>query len=255
MLEVTFLGIGEAFDENFTNTSILVRCGKKDSHVTLLLDCGFSAVQPFWREEPDAEKLDAVWISHFHGDHFLGVPALLVRYLEQGREKALTFLGQKGIDQIIRQVLDLAYPGVYERLPFPLKFLEIEPKKGIEAFGLRFLSAENGHSKRDLALRIEGDGTSIYYSGDGKPTAEAIALARGSVLIIQESFEMEIELLGHGTVKGAIEMARECGARHLALVHIKRERRPVVMAKLKTFQGSKDSLNIMVPEPGTKMVL
>ncbi len=255
MIEVVFLGVGEAFDENLPNTSVLVRCGEKNSRVTLLLDCGFTATQQFWREEPDRDRLDGVWISHFHGDHFFGVPALLVRFWLEGRTKALTFLGQEGIDQIIRKSLDLAYPGMYKKLTFPLRFLEVEPKKDIEAFGLHFKAAENGHSQRDLALRIEAKGTSIYYSGDGRPTAEGMALAKGSQLIIQESFEMETGSLGHGTVKGSIEMARKCGATHLALVHIKREVRSEVIAKLKTFQGLEESLNIMVPEPGTKVIL
>ena len=255
MVEVTFLGVGEAFDENLPNTSILVRCGESDSRVTLLLDCGFSAVQQLWKEEPDTEKLDGVWISHFHGDHFFGVPALLVRYWEEGRENPLTFLGQKGIEKTILEVLDLAYPGIHKRLTFPLKFIEIEPNKKVEAFGLHFLVAENGHSQRDLALRIETNGTSIYYSGDGQPTAETMALAQGSQLIIQESFDMEKELPGHGTVKGSIELARKCGAKHLALVHIKRQQRSEVMAKMRTLQGPDGSLNIMVPEPGTKVVL
>ncbi len=255
MIEVVFLGVGEAFDENLPNTSVLVRCGEENSRVTLLLDCGFTATQQFWREEPDGDRLDGVWISHFHGDHFFGVPALLVRFWQEGRTKALTFLGQKGIDQIIRKSLDLAYPGIYERLTFPLRFLEVEPKKEIEAFGLHFNAAENGHSQRDLALRIEANGTSIYYSGDGHPTSETMALARGSQLIIQESYEVETESPGHGTVKESIEMARKCGATHLALVHIKREVRSEVKAKLKTFQELEESLNIMVPEPGAKVIL
>jgi ribonuclease BN (tRNA processing enzyme) len=142
-----------------------------------------------------------------------------------------------------------------KKLTFPLRFLEVEPNKNIEAFGLHFKTAENGHSQRDLTLRIEAEGTSIYYSGDGRPTAEGIALANGSQLIILESFEMETGSMGHGTVKGSIEMARECGATHLALVHIKRKVRSEVIAKLKTFQELEESLNIMVPEPGTKVIL
>jgi ribonuclease BN (tRNA processing enzyme) len=254
-MEVVFLGVGEAFDENLPNTSVLVRCGENDSRVTLLLDCGFTAAQQFWREEPDRDNLDGVWVSHFHGDHFFGLPALLVRFWEEGREKALTFLGQKGIDQVVRKTLDLAYPGIYERLGFPLRFIEVNPHNDIEVFGLHFRSAETGHSQRDLALRIEGARASLYYSGDGRPTAEGLALAQGTQLIIQESFEMETETPAHGTVKGSIEMARECGATHLALVHIKREVRSEVLAKLKTFQSLEESLNIIIPEPGTRVIL
>jgi ribonuclease Z len=253
MFEVVFLGVGEAFDENLPNTSILVRYEDNHTQAAVLLDCGFTAAPQFWREEPDADRLDGVWISHFHGDHFFGLPALLVRFIEEGRKKELTILGQKGIDQLPKKALDLAYPHFYNKITFPLKFLEVEPQKEVEAFGLRFRTAENAHSERDLALRIEAGGTSIYYSGDGKPTAECMAIAKGSQLIIQESFEMEKEFHGHGTVVDSIEMAKKCGATHLALVHMKRQVRSEVISRVKTLQGLGKPLIVMVPEPGTRI--
>ena len=255
MFEVVFLGVGEAFDESLPNTSILVHYEDNNTKASLLLDCGFTATPQFWKEEPDANRLDGVWISHFHGDHFFGLPALLVRFIEEDRRKALTILGQKGIGQIFRKVLDLAYPHFYKKITFPLKFMEIEPQRDIEAFGLRFRTAENAHSERDLALRIEGGGKSIYYSGDGKPTAECMTIAKGSRLIIQESFEMEKEFHGHGTVVDSINMARNCGASHLALVHVKRQVRPDVISNVKTMQDLGKSLTVIVPEPGTKITL
>ena len=62
---MVFLGVGEAFDETLPNTSILVRCGLGASRVTVLLDCGFTAPPQFWRAEPSADALDAVWICTF----------------------------------------------------------------------------------------------------------------------------------------------------------------------------------------------
>jgi ribonuclease Z len=255
MFEVVFLGVGEAFDEKLPNTSILVRFEDNNTRATVLLDCGFTAAPQFWREESDPDRLDGVWISHFHGDHFFGLPALLVRFIEEGRKRALTILGQKGIDQLPRKVLDLAYPRFYKKINFPLKFLEIEPQNDIEAFGLRFRTAENAHSERNLALRIEAGGTSIYYSGDGNPTAECMAIAKGCQLIIQESFEMEKESHGHGTVVDSVNMAKNCGASHLALVHVKRHVRSKVISEVKTLWGSSKSLTVMIPEPGTRVTL
>ena len=70
MLEVVFLGVGEAFDESLPNTSILVRPVEESGPTTtLLLDCGFTAPPLFWREMPEPDALDGIWISHFHGDH------------------------------------------------------------------------------------------------------------------------------------------------------------------------------------------
>ncbi len=255
MIEVIFLGVGEAFDEELPNTSILIHYVEGTSPVTLLLDCGFTAPPQFWREELEVDKLDGIWISHFHGDHYFGLPALLVRFWEEGRSKVLTILGQKGIDSFTRKSLDLAYPGLYEKLEFPIRFLEVEPKKDVKIFGLTFQAADNSHSQRDLALRIEAHGKSIYYSGDGKATPESMALAKGSQLIIHEAFHIETEIPGHGSITGSIDMAKRCEASNLALVHIQRNVRRQVIDRMQQFTHMAGSLNVMVPEPGYRMTL
>ena len=255
MIEVVFLGVGEAFDEVLPNTSLLIRCGAETSPVTLLLDCGFTAPPQFWREEPAVDALDGIWISHFHGDHFLGLPALLVRFREEGRNKALTLIGQKGIESFTRKAVDLAYPGFYEKLTFPIRFAEVEPKTDVAIFDLTLQTAENAHSQRDLALRIDARGTSIYYSGDGKPTPESMALAEGSQLIIHEAFDLETEVPGHGTAIGSLNMAKRCKASHLALVHIQRNARRQVLEKKQQLTDLAGPVNVMVPEPGYRIML
>jgi len=255
MIEAIFLGVGEAFDEKLPNTSILIHCGAGSSLVTLLLDCGFTAPPQFWREEPEVDTLDGIWISHFHGDHSFGLPALLVRFQEERRTKVLTILGQKGIDSFALKSLDLAYPGFYKKIEFPIRFLEVEPEKDVEVFGLHFQSAANIHSQRDLALRIDAHEKSIYYSGDGKPTPDSMTLAMGSKLIIHEAFHMETELPGHGTITGSIEMAKRCEASNLALVHIQRDERSRVIDRAQQFNDLAGSLNVMIPEPGYRITL
>lgn len=255
MIEVVFLGVGEAFDETLPNTSILIRYARGPSSVELLLDCGFTAPPQFWKEEPAPNTLDGIWISHFHGDHALGLPPLLVRFWEEGRSKTLTLIGQRGIEPFTRRAVELAYPGFYQKLTFPIEFVEVEPPGEVAIYDLTFRTAENAHSQRDLALRVDAQGTSIYYSGDGKPTPESTALAQGSQLIIHEAFHMETELAGHGTVTGSVDMAKSCGASHLAIVHIYRGARSKVLEKEKQIRDSAKPVNVIVPQPGHRLML
>ena len=81
-MRVIFSGVGEALDENRSNTSLIVTHSASESFQQVLLDCGFSAAHAFWRYAPEPLHLDALWISHFHGDHFLGVPLMLLRFWE-----------------------------------------------------------------------------------------------------------------------------------------------------------------------------
>jgi ribonuclease BN (tRNA processing enzyme) len=255
MIEVVFLGVGEAFDETLPNTSVLIRYGQGTSRVTLLLDCGFTAPPQFWKEEPSVDSLNAIWISHFHADHFFGLPALLVRFWEDGRNKPLTILGQKGIDLFTRNCLDLAYSGFYDKIQFPIKFQEVEPNQKLEFLSVTLRAAENEHSKRDLALRLDAGESALYYSGDGRPTPESMALAKGSQLIIHEAFRLNTEIHGHGTVRGSVDMAKGCEASSLALVHIQRGERIQVMARVHELKDQASPVNLMVPEPGDKIVI
>ena len=255
MVEVIFLGVGEAFDQALPNTSILIRWREGLVPVTMVLDCGFTAPPEFWRMQTAVDELDAIWISHFHGDHSLGLPALLVRFWQEGRGKLLTVLGQKGIESFTRAAIDLAYQGFYKKLGFPLRFVEVEPGRTVEMSGLTLRTAENSHSRRDLGLRIDAQDTSVYYSGDGRPTPESMALAKGSQLMIHEAYRVETEAPGHGTVKGALDMAGECGAVNLALVHVERGERREAIKRVPEFNGFTESLRVVVPEPGHRMTL
>ncbi|MBW2007134.1 MAG: ribonuclease Z [Deltaproteobacteria bacterium] len=252
MWDVLFLGVGEACDEDFPNTSALIRHPEAQAPLFLLLDCGFTVPPRLWKEVPDAaETLGALWLSHFHGDHTMGLPVLLLRLQEEGRQRPLTILGQAGVKRFCRSLMELAYPGFYEKLQYPVLYQELEPEAEGEWEGLALCAAETLHSQRNLALRV-GNGTpSVYYSGDGTPGPLCAALAAGCDLVIHEAFQWEERHPGHGTARGAVTFARQCGAARLALVHMERNERSRVargLADLRLEAG--ESLQVLLPAPG-----
>ena len=254
-MEIVFLGVGEAFDPFLPNTSILIRNFKGTDGGAFLLDCGFTVPPQFWKEGMEVDGLDGLWISHFHGDHALGLPALLVRFWEDGRQKALTLVSQEGIEPFTERALELAYPGFRKKITFPLTFLELEPGKQVDFEGLLLQSAQTFHSQRNLALRIDTMETSIYYSGDGGPSPACERLAKGCRLIVHEAFQMEDALPGHGNIIVSIDLARDCGASRLALVHIRRQSRKEVKEDLPRLQNLAGDLRLSIPEPGDRLSL
>ncbi|MHC1729073.1 MAG: MBL fold metallo-hydrolase [Syntrophobacteraceae bacterium] len=248
-MRVKFIGVGEAFDEDLPNTSIWVQSedgGKKSS---ILLDCGFTAPPAFWRNCSDPDELDAVWISHFHGDHFFGLPALLTRFWESKRTKPLLILGQQGVDEVVRQTLKLAYSSILDKFAFDLNFLTVEPESSMEAAGATWRTAVNNHSQKDLAVRITWKGKSIFYSGDGLATGETLSLAQGADLIIHEAFRLEDTIPGHGSIMSSIEFAQKAKAHALALVHIQRQERRTRRDEILRVIGGVKDVRIMMPEP------
>ena len=254
-MEITFLGVGEAFDENLPNTSLLIRTQHQAKPVTVLLDCGYSVPPRFWQLGLDAETLDAIWISHFHADHAFGLPPLLVRFWEEKRKKDLYFLGQKGIESFVLKCLDLAYPNFLPRLEFSLRFVEVEPGDPVTALGMSWRTAVNDHPQRDLALRLDAAGTSVIYSGDGRPTSETSALAEGVDLIVHEAFHLSKDIPGHGTIAGCLEMARACRARSFALVHIQRDIRRERFEEIRELARSVQEVQVLIPETGDRIVI
>ena len=111
---VTVLGCGEAFDERYTNTSLLLRANDK----TILLDCGYSAPALFWNAAADADAVDLIYISHEHADHCFGLPAVLGRMWEDGRTKPLVILSQPPVLARIRELMKAGYPGLPARFQY-----------------------------------------------------------------------------------------------------------------------------------------
>ena len=241
--EVTVLGCGEAFDETYTNTSLLLRVDGR----TLLLDCGYSAPAPFWNAVADPDALDLIYISHEHADHCSGLPAVLGRMWEDGRRKPLAILSQPALLETIRASMNTGYPGLAARFQYTIEYREARPGDGVEWEDLKFAFAPTRHSVTNLAVRLETGGKAFCYSGDGQFTPESRALFSGADLLVHEAYSFDPSPV-HGDFPGVIQMASEESVRQLAVVHIKRN--------VRREQGDRvRNLGVTVPEPGDRIVL
>ncbi|EHJ47293.1 beta-lactamase domain protein [Solidesulfovibrio carbinoliphilus subsp. oakridgensis] len=267
-MRVVFVGVGEAFDETLPNTSLWVEApatagttGTADAgrRRTVLLDCGFTAAAalfacPALTEADRATGPEAVWISHFHGDHYFGLPYLLARWHEAGRTAPLAVWGGAGAEGRLPAVVDLAYPSLRAKLTFPLCFAAVRPGEDFSLAGLAARTAVTGHGAPCLALRLETGAGTLYYSGDGAPTEACRELARGCDLVVQEAYGLGAGIAGHGSVAEALEAARTAGAGTLALVHVRRELRREQAGEIRRLV--KDSeVRAYLPEPGEIFVV
>lgn len=218
-MEILFLGVGEACDERCPNTSLHIVTGKGSR---FLLDCGFTTPHRYFAYCADANELDCVWISHFHGDHFFGIPLLLLRFWEMGRGKSLFVAGPSGVKEKVEAAMELAYPAFMPRLQYDVDFLEIEPGTEWHVNGADWRTAENIHSERSLALRIDDGEHSLFYSGDGRFTRETLSLAKGCDLAVHEAFWLKKEVVNHGNIVSCLEFADKAAVKHLAVVHVQR---------------------------------
>lgn len=247
-MDIRFLGVGEACDSSCGNTSILVT----SSEHTLLLDCGFSVPHRFFALCTDPDMLDMIWISHFHGDHFLGLPLLLLRFWEMGRSRPLHFIGQPELAEKVLTGLELAYPGFSKRLKFPLQFHVISPDQDQQVMNFLFEAAESKHSQRNYGVRITADGKNLYYSGDGRPTKANQALMRNCDLVIHEAFTLQDQVPGHSSITTCREIVLRQQIQQCALVHIEYRTRvqQTIIEKMIA-----DTPALFIPEDGDELTL
>lgn len=254
-MKVVFLGVGEACDERYPNVSIWLRNRAEGADRSILLECGFTVPPLYWRHVTDPNELDAVWISHFHGDHCFGVPAMLLRFWEMGRTRPLTVIGREGIESIIVSGMELAFPKFMSRFEYPLEFVEAAAGRDLHVVGHDWSFAENGHGQPDLAVKITDGNNSVFYSGDGAATPESLNLARSCGLVIHESYMLEEVTAGHATVRQNIEFAGKAGAGILALVHVKRDERRKRSEEILQLAASVRDIRVSLPEPGDMVEL
>ena len=101
--------------------SVLVRRGGD----RLLFDCGEGTQRQLLRSV-GLTDLDSIFITHFHADHWLGLPGMLKSFALRERSEPLTVYGPRGL----RSLMD-AMRVVYGRLPYGLEIVELEPAETV----------------------------------------------------------------------------------------------------------------------------
>jgi len=118
--EVTILGNTSSIPVHGRNhTAQVVRFGQE----CLLIDCGEGTQIQMRRYRVKSSRITLIFISHLHGDHYLGLMGVLSSYNLSKRTKPLTIFGPKGLDEIITT----QFRWSNTRLTYPLAFVETRP--------------------------------------------------------------------------------------------------------------------------------
>ena len=243
-MKIIFLGTGEASDKHRRNTSVLLE-NDTGHH---LLDCGFSSAHAYLPYD-GKRKLKTIWISHFHGDHFFGIPQLIVHYYMNQREDPITICSGSDPQEKLLNAIDLAYPGLPDKLPFNVEFKTVAPGESLSFNDLEWQSAPVSHAESACALRVKSGDFSLYYSGDGKPTLEAVKLIKKCNLIIHEAYSMSPTKLAHSSIEECLLWAEELHMQNLALVHMNDQTREVLSANMNNLT-SPQGTHLFLPEDG-----
>jgi ribonuclease BN (tRNA processing enzyme) len=186
-MKLHILGCGDAFGSGGRNQSgYLVEASDR----LFLLDCGPTTLLAMKRAGFDPRRLDAVFLSHLHGDHFGGLPFFFIEYLYQKpRGKPLHVAGPPGTEEKVYQLCRVMYgSGSTSRELPPAVFHVLHSERpalieGIEVFPFR---VPHQVQEISLALKVAYAGKQILFSGDSAWTALFIEHARGVDLFLCE---------------------------------------------------------------------
>ena len=105
-LSIIFLGTSGSWPTIKRNvTSIAIKRGSE----VILFDCGEGTQRQFQKSKLSYMQISKIFITHFHGDHFLGIPGLIQTMQLNDRDIPLHIYGPKGMNQLVKQLLSLGY--------------------------------------------------------------------------------------------------------------------------------------------------
>ncbi len=220
-MRLTIIGSGDAFGSGGRhNTCFHLVAGER----TVLIDCGASAPVALRARNVDLNSIDAVILSHLHGDHFGGIPFLMLdgQFLSR-RERPLLFAGPPGTAERINAALEVFYPNSTKtNYRFPWSVTEIPVGAPTDILGLNVVSAEVIHfsGAPSTALRISDGKKTLAYSGDTQWTDALLPIAAGADLFIVECYDYDRELTGHLNWIAIRQRLKDFAARRVMVTHM-----------------------------------
>ena len=167
--------------------------------------------------------IDAIALTHLHGDHFGALPFLVLDAQFRRRTRPLTIAGPRGVRERVEAAMEVFFPGstsVARR--FPVDFLELDDGVATSVGGMTVTPFAVVHPSGAPAhaLRVDDGERVVTYSGDTEWTDRLVDAARGADLLVCEAYVYDRAVkfhLSHDTLRAHRE-ALTC--RRILLTHM-----------------------------------
>lgn len=186
-IELQFLGSGDAFGSGGRLQTCLLLRGPAGP---VLLDCGASSLVAMKRAGVDPGDVGWVLLTHLHGDHFGGLPFLVLDGQFARRTRPLVVAGPPGARDRVEAAMEVFFPGsarVARR--FAVEFVELHDRqpRAVGPVTVTPFAVEHASGAPAHALRVAYDGRVVTYSGDTAWTEALVDAAAGADLFVCEA--------------------------------------------------------------------
>lgn len=188
-----------------------------------LIDCGASSLIAMRRFGIDPVSVDSVLVSHLHGDHFGGLPFLILDAQFRRRTQDLRIFGPPGIGERLAAAMEVLFPGssTVERR-FRTTFTEFGDRQALLVDRLAVTPYQVVHASGapPFALRIVVGQKTIAYSGDTQWTECLPEVARGADVFLCEAYAFDKTMRYHLDFRTLTAHRGELDCRRLVLTHM-----------------------------------
>ena len=225
---------------------------------SLLVDAGPGTHHGLPRVGVPWRSIDTVALSHFHPDHIVDVPALLAAFRFDGLEAPLALVGPVGLFDLLERMA--ALHGSWIREPSrPLTVVELEEGErwSSEDGELSLEVVDTPHTEESVALRVEGRGWSLGYTGDTGPSSELHDFLEGCTVLVAEcALDDPPEMDTHLSPSSVADLASAARPGLLLVSHVYPPLRPheAVEAVMERYDGrvlaARDGLAVRLSTEG-----
>jgi ribonuclease BN (tRNA processing enzyme) len=220
MAQLTFLGSGDAFASGGRFNACLHLDGGEEP---MLLDCGATALVALKRAGIDPGSIGWVALSHLHGDHFAGLPWMILDGQFAKRSRPLVVAGPPGTRDRLRHAFEALYPGASDtERPFETRTIELDERVRRQ-FGPALITpyeVRHGSGAPAYALRVEYGGKVIAYSGDTEWTDTLLEVARAADVFVCECNFFDKEAPGHLNHRTLAEKRAQLECERIVITHM-----------------------------------
>ncbi|WP_420968437.1 MBL fold metallo-hydrolase [Bradyrhizobium sp. B120] len=220
-MQLQFVGCGDAFGSGGRFNTCFHVSGQR---ANFLIDCGASSLPALKRLEIDRDAIDLILITHFHGDHFAGLPFFLLDAQFSRRTRPLVIAGPQGIETKLPEVMEVMFEHSSKtKQRFDLSVVTLAPQAQ-RSFGevtvtpYPVVHGESGGPF--LAYRIEAEGRVVSYSADTEWTDALIPAAQNADLFIAEAYTYDKMVKNHLSLKTLEAHLPAINARRVVLTHM-----------------------------------
>jgi ribonuclease BN (tRNA processing enzyme) len=220
-MQVRFVGCGDALGSGGRSNTCFHVSGET---VNFLVDCGASSLPAMKRQGVARDDIDLVLVTHFHGDHFGGLPFLLLDAQFTRRTRPLVIAGPEGIETRLLQVMEALFEHSSKtKQRFDLSVVALKPEQtrtfgAVDVTPFPVVHGESGGPF--LAYRIEAEGRIIAYSADTEWTDTLIPAAHDADLFIAEAYYYDMVVKNHLSLKTLEAHLHEINPKRLVLTHM-----------------------------------